>query len=62
LEEVFLKVAQLGDHSVKEIANSKLGRGESQRMTENVLDKELSELRVKGSIFWMHFSALIKKR
>jgi ATP-binding cassette subfamily A (ABC1) protein 3 len=62
LEEVFLKVAQLGDHSVQEITNSKLGRGDSKRLTENVLDKELSELRVKGSVFWMHFWALINKR
>lgn len=61
LEEVFLKVAQLGDHSLKEMASMKLGRSETKKI-ENVHDKELSELRVKGSVFWMHFWALIKKR
>lgn len=66
LEEVYLKVARLGDCRVPEPKSMNENKKEADNKSlvdkNSVPDKELAEIRVKTGIFWMHFVALVKKR
>ena len=71
LEEVFLKVAHLGDPglAIKQTSNIYETEMQEQKIKEkqddvihDINNKELKDLQIKSGMFAMHFKALLKKR